>query len=525
MAVYQISKIQIRRGKRYTGPGFPQLSSGELGWALDAQELFIGNGSISEGAPFVGNTKILTEKDIAGGGSGLISSIQHTYKSADGDFQTGSDPNIPVVRSLQDMLDDTVNVYDFGAAGDGTTDDTFAIQRAINQLFANLNLKSFDDTSEGTARRVILKMPAGVFKITDGLVIPSYTTLVGAGIDKTILQYTGLTAAMRFSADADSTADITRPRFINIEGITIKSFENSTLDTIVGLDINNVSDSSFRNIKIIGRWISGNILGNKGINITTSERLVLNNIFVEQYYYGVYVSDEVSNVEFNTGVISSTYYGCAIGVDLIDTQSGATNLHISNINFNQINSNGVISNIGSSNSITSCSFTSVGGDNTTPVVPQVYIELPNVVCSDIRSDRSNVLSGPSSLLPRYVPEVSGSGTYSSASASGTLVVTAVSTTAFRLPLKTNSTGLITGAISYNIEYVFNGIFSRQGVISITATASSIVSSDDYTCTATSEDGIQLEFIVAIVNNSIKVSYINNLSNNSGKLTYSYTSKF
>ena len=62
MAVVQISKIQVRRGKKNSSSGLPQLSSGEFGWAVDSQELYIGNGSVSEGAPAVGNTQILTSE-------------------------------------------------------------------------------------------------------------------------------------------------------------------------------------------------------------------------------------------------------------------------------------------------------------------------------------------------------------------------------------------------------------------------------------------------------------------------------
>ena len=57
MAVVQISRIQHRRG---LFADVPQLAAGELGWALDEQRLFIGNGPVSEGAPAVGNTEILT---------------------------------------------------------------------------------------------------------------------------------------------------------------------------------------------------------------------------------------------------------------------------------------------------------------------------------------------------------------------------------------------------------------------------------------------------------------------------------
>ncbi len=60
MAITQISRIQHRRGLRES---LPQLAAGELGWAVDTQELFIGNGTVSDGAPETGNTKIITEDD------------------------------------------------------------------------------------------------------------------------------------------------------------------------------------------------------------------------------------------------------------------------------------------------------------------------------------------------------------------------------------------------------------------------------------------------------------------------------
>jgi hypothetical protein len=41
VAVVQISRIQVRRGKKGQ-TNLPQLASGELGWAVDSQELYIG---------------------------------------------------------------------------------------------------------------------------------------------------------------------------------------------------------------------------------------------------------------------------------------------------------------------------------------------------------------------------------------------------------------------------------------------------------------------------------------------------
>ena len=132
MAVVQISRIQVRRGKENADTGVPQLAGGEFAWAVDTQSLYIGNGAVSEGSPSVGNTKILTESDDL---FSLTNSYQ--YAKLKSYVTTGSDLDRPIKRSLQNRLDDFVNVLSFGAAGDGTTDDTASIQRAIDQLFLN----------------------------------------------------------------------------------------------------------------------------------------------------------------------------------------------------------------------------------------------------------------------------------------------------------------------------------------------------------------------------------------------------
>ena len=61
MAVTQISKIQIRRGLQ---EDLPQLASAEMGWSIDERRLFIGNGTLAEGAPSTGVTEILTTQSI-----------------------------------------------------------------------------------------------------------------------------------------------------------------------------------------------------------------------------------------------------------------------------------------------------------------------------------------------------------------------------------------------------------------------------------------------------------------------------
>ena len=188
MAVVQISRIQIRRGQANQGTGFPQLASGELGWAIDTQQLYIGNGAVSEGSPSVGNTRLLTQTDLSGT-SNLLQQLQHIYKVNDVSVVTGPSANSPVQRTLQNRLDDIVTTVSFGTAGNGITDDTAAIQRAINQLFLNATTPAYSNTVSGTSKRVVLEMPAGQFNISSTIYIPSYASLIGAGADKTVLYY------------------------------------------------------------------------------------------------------------------------------------------------------------------------------------------------------------------------------------------------------------------------------------------------------------------------------------------------
>ena len=58
MAIVQVSRITNRKG---LAENLPQLAGAELGWAIDERRLFIGNGTLEEGAPVIGNTEVLTE--------------------------------------------------------------------------------------------------------------------------------------------------------------------------------------------------------------------------------------------------------------------------------------------------------------------------------------------------------------------------------------------------------------------------------------------------------------------------------
>jgi hypothetical protein len=58
VAIVQISRITNRKGLQIN---LPQLAGAEFGWCTDTRKLFIGNGTLEDGAPEIGNTEVLTE--------------------------------------------------------------------------------------------------------------------------------------------------------------------------------------------------------------------------------------------------------------------------------------------------------------------------------------------------------------------------------------------------------------------------------------------------------------------------------
>lgn len=175
MAIVQISRITQRQGLEQDLP--QPLAGAELGWAVDQRRLFIGNGEIADGAPIVGNTEILTEfSDILG----FATSYTYEGSAAGYNVQTGTTAGDPVTQSLQSWMDQWASVKDFGAVGDGATDDTAAINRALYQLYCR---------QTNTQVRRSLFFPAGTYIVTGTINVPSYAKLYGEGANSSIISF------------------------------------------------------------------------------------------------------------------------------------------------------------------------------------------------------------------------------------------------------------------------------------------------------------------------------------------------
>jgi hypothetical protein len=178
VAIVQISRITQRKGLAVDLP--QPLAGAELGWAVDERKLYIGNGTLEDGAPIIGNTEVLTEfSDI------LSYATEYTYKGDAGGYtvQTGATTGSSVSQPLQYRLDSYAVITDFieyPKAGDGTTDVTADINRALEQIFCR-------DINPSIRRSIFF--PAGTYIITDTLLIPPYCKLYGEGSDSTIISF------------------------------------------------------------------------------------------------------------------------------------------------------------------------------------------------------------------------------------------------------------------------------------------------------------------------------------------------
>lgn len=349
MAVLQISKIQVRRGQE-SQTGIPTLSAGELAWAIDTQKVYIGNGSVAEGAPFVGNTRLLTENDATN-----IFQLAATY-SFDGTtnktvkVQTGSTPNTPVLRTLQQKLDDQVTLFDFGCIGDGIINDTKALQNAIDQIYLNPSDKSFVNSKRQLA------FPAGTYLITGTIFVPPYANLVGAGPDKTVIVQSGLGLPIFQTCDSSSTQfsrflwpniqSTSQPRRVNMSGMTMKYSSNVNQIGADGmLDLDCVLDTTIDNMKFLGVAAGPMNDGVKAIQIrgqgaTTSENVQINRCTFEKLNVGVYSDYDIKNLKVQNSKFYNMGKGIAIATTLPQGDNmrtrGPVDVKITNNNFDTI---------------------------------------------------------------------------------------------------------------------------------------------------------------------------------------------
>jgi hypothetical protein len=495
MAVVQISRIQIRRGQKNQGTGLPQLASGELGWAVDTRELFVGNGSVSEGAPAVGNTKILTQYDNI-----FTLADTYSYRSEDEFIQTGTSSSSPVQRSLQDRLDDRVSVRSFGVTGESSQDATAGLQRAIDQLFLN-------DGISGEAGRVVLHLEAGVYTLSSTVEIPPYATLVGAGPGKTVIKQSTANPVFKTVKSDDPTHTYnTQANNIHLEGMTIQNLIASK-----GLVLDSCRDSHFENINIVGTYSAGDVIpagfdSNIGLEINSLSGAVesSNNKFINcnisAFAYGVISNWDIDHNKFDRCKFNTLGHAIVFGANMslgsaaAGTSTGPTNTQISKCKFIDINRHGIWIENGTFNTSSSNSFIGVGNEAGTEGQPVYSVIKFAKAGNDSFNDyfaRTAALSYDQTYIngTPYIPEIEGNCNYTNGFEQKVSIEQGTNIKKFRLPAVANQ--------SFDIDYLMvsnNYEMIRTGTLNITMDAygtatTSVSDSYDYAGDSTYESSI------------------------------------
>lgn len=537
MAVVQISRIQQRRGRKNSQTGFPQLASGELGWAIDTQELYIGNGAVSEGAPAVGNTKIITEHDSI---LALVNLYQ--YQKDNTHIQTGEFTTAPVLRSIQERLDDIVSVRSFDVIGDGITDDTAALQRAIDELFLN------DYTKNNRSSRVVLYIEPGVYNISEEIRIPPFAHIVGAGPDSTVINLTMddyTDKAVFRTVDSVSTpgnyVDFTSmnsqtnswPRKIYIANMTLQT---NGINAVMYLD--NTESSVIERVHFIGTFENNDpsetyqagviIRGTSAVFNTIHVRFNQCDFF--NTGYGVYSAHDHENVSFSHCVFYQLFDGINVGEGV----NGSVSTKVSNCHFDLIDRYGFCVRKGYGNSSTNNTFMNVGNDNqnyANATYPNVLFNTKGNISTDDYFQRNTELKDWQIYnLTAYAPAVQTTS----------MIHDNTNHSLMLMDLSSQSLSLFPGmrfpifdSAIYIIEYVMHknvsGTALRAGTITVTvdtATQSTTIRDNfDYSGSSTIEN---IKFYSSIENNlqdsfvdTLKINYYNPVSNGTAIVNYSY----
>jgi Pectate lyase superfamily protein len=340
MAIVQVSRITNRKG---LAENLPQLAGAELGWATDERRLFIGNGTLQDGAPVIGNTEILTEfSDF------LLVNGAYTYKGAAAGYvvQTGATPGSPVSLNLQSWLDQFASVLDFGAVGDGVTDDTAAINRALYQIYCR---------EVNPQIRRTLFFPAGRYLVTETIVIPSYATLYGDGINSSVIVLDSASVDQYVARYGDSLqqtgVNIGNNGAIAPIDISISNmgFESAALSNV--FLVQDAAQCTFVDVSFKGKLVKGpdliNAIDNVAcIRFASTLSFVCNNITFRRCTFGgttwaIETPNQVSGCLVTESTFDTHYQGILLG-DPAPVNGGPTGFRILGNIFNNIYAEGIL---------------------------------------------------------------------------------------------------------------------------------------------------------------------------------------
>lgn len=262
------------------------------------------------------STTITFNSGLSGGEKVKFTTSQLNSGAAGDACQVGYDPAVPngVATTVCDKLDEIISVKDYGAVGDGTTDDTTAIQNALNDC----------------AGRTLF-FPAGTYIITAPIIASSKSNFAVVGESaqsSTIKCSAGATfasAAVQFLSstngkvsnlqfDANNNASLlsnTVAVVLFLSGTQIQ-FNNNRLvnHTYIGLAINSSSKFEVKNNYIVKTSQAATI--NYNINVSSTLSVSNFGVVAENYLINSGIGVVGADITISNNVCEGTKYGAGI---------------------------------------------------------------------------------------------------------------------------------------------------------------------------------------------------------------------
>ena len=228
----------------------------------------------SEAPPLYSAIEIVSNQTaiIGGTDAGLV-----TYNEGD----TGA-----VTRTVKAKLQESVSVKDFGAVGDGVTDDTAAIQAAL----------------DSNANGINLYFPSGTYNFTALTITYKSSTITGAGFS-TILSHTGTSNAITATGSTWS-------------GLVLENFRlNGTALSGHGIYMDDgIASGNMGNVSLRNLYINGfNGVGKAGFFGKEIYNMLFEQVQVHNCYDGIYFGvQSIGNRLTSCWIRGFTRYGFAI---------------------------------------------------------------------------------------------------------------------------------------------------------------------------------------------------------------------
>lgn len=229
-----------------------------------------------------------------------------------------------VSRTVTNKFQDYVNIRDFGAKGDGSTDDTTAIQNALN-----------------TGKDVYVPYTSSFYKTTSRVDLLSNQTMFGSGVHSYI-KCTGVTTStirmsnitnshikdMRIAYDGTYSSGTTGAAVLIRGGAAFCSVRGCQFQSVVGsVTINDANDCTIagnQSTSVTGLTVSTDDNWDFAVWLTGSRNIFFDNRAVGGCGMGIILLDTGASTHVDDNIVFGNYIGTHTKYGIILYETGGT---------------------------------------------------------------------------------------------------------------------------------------------------------------------------------------------------------